>query len=76
MYSFTKREQVAILVIVFIIISIFGYKFILEDRLNKKDDDFEILGIKSQNILLEEAEDIEEEALEDTIIMVHISGEV
>ena len=76
MYSFTKREQVAILVIVFIIISIFGYKFILEDSLNKKDEEFEILGIKSQNILVEDREDLEEESFEDTIIMVHISGEV
>ncbi len=77
MYSFTKREQIVILVIAFLVISIFGYKLILADKINE---------IKSPKILeienkLDETEALmaavdSETAEEDYIIMVHISGQV
>lgn len=71
MYSFTKREQIVILVIVFIVISIFGYKFI--NTYNPTNiEDAEVLKI-NDNLLQEEEQ---EEINENEIIMVHISGEV
>ncbi len=77
MYSFTKREQIVILVIVFIVISIFGYKLILQDKISAIKDapTLEIASgsIDSQDV--EFTEDIKQ-LEEDKVIMVHISGQV
>lgn len=76
MYSFTKREQIVILVIVFIIVSIFGYKFVLEDKINSREDrsglDMENQKIESEKLVLEDLEQVEDHKS----ILVHISGQV
>lgn len=68
---FTKKEQIVILVVVLISISFIGYKFILADLIQSKEEPFEIL---SQTLEIEDR-DIDNEE-ENKIIMVHISGEV
>lgn len=75
MYSFTKREQIVILVIVFIIIFSLFFKFILLDKVNVKRNELEIISEENQIDYLEEDNEQEEEN-EDAIIMVHISGQV
>lgn len=77
MYSFTKREQIVILLIAFVVISIFGYKLILADRINeiKNPQILEIENKIEETEALISAEDSEKEE-EDYIIMVHISGQV
>lgn len=77
MYFFTKREQIIILAIAFIVVSIFGYKFFIKDKINEINES-PIAGIKSQDIQLEHVistDDIEN-LEEDKTIMVHISGQV
>jgi competence protein ComEA len=74
MDSFTKREQIGILVIVLIIVLGLGFKFFTRDII-KLGDDMEV----SNNAELESHEDIEDDIgidSEETIIMVHISGQV
>lgn len=74
MSSFTKREQIVILVIVFIIIISLGFKFILKDIIRPEPQI--IQEIDSDNIL--KYDNIEEETKNEeiSIIMVHISGQV
>lgn len=74
MGSFTKREQVVILVIVFIVIMSLGFKFILKDIIRPEPEI--IQEIDSDNFL--EYDNIEEETKNEeiSIIMVHISGQV
>lgn len=73
MSSFTKREQIVILVIVFIIILGLSFKFIIKDIIKPKNT---IMEIKDSDDLPED-EHIEEILIEeDEIIMVHISGQV
>lgn len=77
MYSFTKREQIVILVIAFVLISVFGYKFVLEDKIQAISSP-KILEIENENLevntlLSTEGKEILEE---EYVIMVHISGQV
>lgn len=77
MYSFTKREQIVILVIASVVVSIFGYKLILADRISEIKNP-KILEIENK---LNETEalistDTTEVVEENYIIMVHISGQV
>lgn len=70
MYSFTKRDQIGILIIVFIIISLLGYKFIIYDMINK---DKNLQLIKTDPII----EQTENEQVEmSKTIFIHISGQV
>lgn len=80
MYSFTKREQIVILVIAFIIIFSLFFKFVVLDKINIKKDEIEIISKDEQlegSVGVKELEDNKEQEIsEDTIIMVHISGQV
>ena len=71
---FTKKEQMVILIVVLVAISTLGYKFILKDRIQSKDDQpLEIvrdLGIEAYDT---NSTDFVEE---DEFIMIHISGQV
>ena len=71
---FTKKEQVVILVIVLISISLMGYKFIFADLVKVKEEPLEILN---QTIEIDYQDtDNKDREEENKIIMVHISGEV
>lgn len=80
MYSFTKRERIVILVVVFIIAFGLFFKFGLLDKVNAKKEKLAIVQQKEQleglEIDLEDNQIQEQEILEDTTIMVHISGQV
>ncbi len=76
MDSFTKREQIVILLIVFIIISIAIFKFTLRNNISLESnskDSVEVISL--DNEMDEENQDIVIDKT-DEIIMVHISGEV
>jgi competence protein ComEA len=75
MGSFTKREQISILVIVLIIIFTLGFKFIIKDIIKSGTENIDVIN-QLENMSSESTEkpDIIEE--EDNIIMVHISGQV
>mgnify|MGYP000958309759 FL=1 len=70
---FTKKEQIVILIVVLIVFLLTGYKLFLKNLFNKQD---KTLGFVNQDIISQDeyidTTDIEEE----TIIMVHISGQV
>ncbi|NLY44864.1 MAG: hypothetical protein GX053_02575 [Tissierella sp.] len=71
---FTKKEQIVILVVVLVSISLIGYKFILTDLIQDKEEPLEIISQNSENDDQSTINtDIEEE---DKIIMIHISGQV
>ncbi len=70
MYSFTKREQIVILIIVFIIVSLLGYKFVIYDMINKKEN----LQLIKTDPIIEQAED--EQVEMSKTIFIHISGQV
>lgn len=87
MYSFTKREQILVLTIVFIIISVFGYKVVVDKKSNSiteaesyglKIEENQENSIEGESIVSEESvnnqapEDLER----DKTIMVHISGQI
>lgn len=78
MYSFTKREQVGILIIVFTLGFALFFKFLVLDKVSAKKQELEIINREIQLEALEEskAEDFVEDAAEDTTIMIHISGQV
>jgi competence protein ComEA len=76
MDSFTKREQIVILLIVFIIISIAIFKFTPRDNISLESnskDSVEVISLGNE--MDEENQDIVIDKT-DEIIMVHISGEV
>lgn len=75
MSSFTKREQIVILVIVFIIIFILGFKFLLGDIIEVKRNEIEVINddIDESTEYTDEVSSIEDE---NGTIMVHISGQV
>ncbi len=70
MGSFTKSEQIVILIIVLAIILILGYNFIIKDIMSEKEVPIALLDQISI------PESTEEEPIANTIIMVHISGQV
>lgn len=70
MGSFTKSEQIVILIIVLAIILILGYNFIIKDIMSEKEVPVALLDQISI------PESTEEEPVANTIIMVHISGQV
>ncbi len=73
MGSFTKREQIVILLIVFTIILALGFKFFIKDIIGVREKTIEI--INSEDIVdMEEVQDEIDD--ENQIIMVHISGQV
>lgn len=74
MSSFTKREQIVILVIVFIVIISLGFKFILKDII--KSEPTIIKQTNSDNFLEYDKIEEEPESKEESIIMVHISGQI
>lgn len=74
MSSFTKREQIGILVIVFIVIISLGFKFILKDII--KSEPTIIEQTNSDNFLEYDKIEEEPESKEEIIIMVHISGQI
>jgi len=69
MDSFTKKEQIAILVVVLFIISLLGFHFI-DGNLLKQNKNIGLI-----NDIIDEG-DIEDPGEDNQIIMVHISGEV
>lgn len=74
MSSFTKREQIVILIIVFIVIISLGFKFILKDII--KSEPTIIEQTNSDNFLEYDKIEEEPESKEESIIMVHISGQI
>lgn len=76
MYSFTKREQIVILVLVFIILFGLFFKFVVLNKVNAKKVELEIINNNSQLELFEENQSENQEIIEDAIIMIHISGQV
>ena len=75
MNSFTKREQIVILVIVFMVILSLGFKFVIKDIIKPKDT---MISLVNPDDLLEEdgIEQVYDMDIENNMIMVHISGEV
>lgn len=73
MSSFTKREQIVILVIVLIIISILGFEFFLRDIIKVDNSQLEV--INNDDLIINETADNSTSSEEGTII-VHISGQV
>jgi len=71
MDSFTKKEQIVILVIVLLVIFSLSFKFVFRDIIKARDSNLEIVNDDSQVEL--EQSNIDDE---DCVIMVHISGEV
>lgn len=77
MSSFTKKEQIAILIVALVVILSIGYKFFLEDYLKKDDESFGLIGEYLENPDKPDNQEIKEDLLDDNHeIMVHISGEV
>ncbi len=75
MGSFTKREQIVILLIVFTIIFSLGFKFFIKDIIEAREKTIEVTSTED----VVDMEEVEENNLindEDKIIMVHISGQV
>jgi len=70
--TFTKREQIAILVIALIMIFTLGFKFVKKEITKPKELDLEIYN-EEPTANMEEFEDEEDE---DEFIMVHISGQI
>lgn len=77
MGSFTKREQIVILLIVSMIIILFGFKFLVKDLLAPKNP---TLGLVTQGNIEPNKdlynEDVIVEETYNPLIMVHISGQV
>lgn len=70
MGSFSKKEQIVILLVVFVVIFSVGYKFFIRDIIVSKEKTIEVIGINEsvdETIIIDE---------ENQIIMVHISGQV
>ena len=74
MSSFTKREQIVILVIVLIVVISLSFKFILKDII--KSEPTIIEQTNSDNVLEYDKIEEEPESKEESIIMVHISGQI
>lgn len=78
MSSFTKREQIVILVIVFIIISILGFEFFLRDIIKVDNSQLEV--INNDDVIVNETDDNKDDnsnsSDEEGTIIVHISGQV
>ncbi len=73
MDSFTKKEQIGILIIVLSIVILLGFQFIKGNFLKPNED----IGLINDIIDENEIEELNQiEAQEKQIIMVHISGEV
>ncbi|MBU5311230.1 helix-hairpin-helix domain-containing protein [Tissierella carlieri] len=75
MVSFTKREQIVILLIVFTIILALGFKFFIRDIIESRSNTIEITNSEDEK----DTEEIEDNSIinnEDKIIIVHISGQV
>lgn len=70
MGSFTKKEQIVILVLVLIVSISLGFKYVLKDIIKPKDQISE--NIEEIDSVKDEIEEIEESP----IILVHISGQV
>ncbi|TJX14760.1 competence protein ComEA [Tissierella creatinini] len=69
MSSFTKGEQIVMLLIVLIVVSSLGYKFLIQDLLIPEEPTLALVDIPQTQTSIDTAED-------DIIIMVHISGQV
>lgn len=70
MEFFTKKEQIAILSVVVLILGIIGSKVLLEEKEPETSD----IGIVQDKSILEVSD--QEEELKPTLIMVHVSGQV
>lgn len=70
MEFFTKKEQIAILSVVVLILGIIGSKVLLEEKEPETSD----IGIVQDKSILEVSD--QEEELRPTLIMVHVSGQV
>ena len=77
MGSFTKREQIVILLVVFMIIILLGFRFIVKDFFSPKETEIGLVTNVQQDVN-EGIDDIEEAVVEydNPIILVHISGQV
>jgi len=72
MSSFTKKEQIVILIVVLFMISVMGIKFIL-DGLNTKEEPYALVNNPNENLNIKVEDERHEES---SIIMVYISGQV
>lgn len=75
MGSFTKREQIVILIIVFTIVLILGFKFFIRDIIEERSNTLEVVN-SDDTMGLENNEETSILDVQDNIIMVHISGQV
>ncbi len=69
MSSFTKNEQIVILLIVLVVVLSLGYKFVVKDFLAPNEPQLTLVDTPQDTIE-------ELETKEDPLIMVHISGQV
>ena len=74
MNSFTKKEQIVILVVVFIVTVSLGFKFLIKDTFKSNDLIIELDNV--EEVSGEEDENLNEEIEQEVDIMVHISGQV
>lgn len=77
MDDFTKKQQIVILVLVFLITLSLGFKYVILNKKTVEDIVQNTVGnvVETEdNSELDDIEDIED--IEDSIIMVHISGQV
>ncbi|HZK00656.1 MAG TPA: helix-hairpin-helix domain-containing protein [Tissierellaceae bacterium] len=70
---FTKKEQIVILAVILVVVLFTGHKFITSNIIQEKEEPLELLN---EDIILDEVIPNDDSIDEDTIIMVHISGQV
>lgn len=75
---FTKKEQIVILIIAFIIIVTLGLRIIMKDMIKSEDKDLEIYNLieDDENQLKDNENHENSDIINSGIIMVHISGQV
>lgn len=79
MSSFSKKEQIIIVIIVISVMIIMGFKFILPEFTNLKEEKLGLvstLEIPTSDLVNEPSEGLILEDVEPILIMVHVSGQV
>ena len=78
MISFSKKEQIIILLSVVLIVAGLGYKLLMKDNNNLENDisSTDELAFEPASDDIDNTEGIEDGALENSLIMVHVSGQV
>lgn len=79
MSSFSKKEQIIVVLIVISVMIILGVNFLLQNFKNPKDENVGLVSTidtDEKDILNEDSQQISSEEDETILIMVHISGQV